>query len=128
MSTQEGKLFRPLDLLIAITLIGVTLASSVHIPKVIGHWAEVREKGRLLAKYRLDTPSQFYSIETKTGLFKLAIDEKGIRVVEAPCLHKICVRTGTIKLAGRSITCAPAQLSIRITGKNETDNIDAITQ
>jgi len=57
---------------------------------------------------------------------KIEIQHGKIRILDADCPDKICVKTGWISNPGQNIACLPHKLIIAIEGND--DNIDSITQ
>ena len=55
------------------------------------------------------------------GESQIEIAPKGVRVLSAPCVHKICMRRGWIRRAGDVAACVPNGLVLRIAGAAPID-------
>ena len=59
---------------------------------------------------------KIFTIETGEGKNILEVKGKAVRVIEADCPDKICVRRGAIKNFGEVIACVPHKVLIEIVG------------
>jgi len=57
------------------------------------------------------------------GETEVEIGPKGVRVVAAPCTHKICMRRGWINRRGDLAVCVPNGLVLRIAGAAPVDAV-----
>ena len=55
------------------------------------------------------------------GASEIEIGPKGVRVLSAPCVHKICMRQGWMQRAGDVAACVPNGLVLRIAGTAPLD-------
>ena len=55
------------------------------------------------------------------GVSEIEIGPKGVRVLSAPCVHKICMRQGWMQRAGDVTACVPNGLVLRIAGTAPLD-------
>lgn len=55
------------------------------------------------------------------GASEIEIAPKGVRVISAPCVHKICQRRGWLRRAGDATACVPNGLVLRIAGAAPLD-------
>ena len=55
------------------------------------------------------------------GMSEIEIGPKGVRVLSAPCIHKICMRQGWMQRAGDVAACVPNGLVLRIAGAAPLD-------
>ena len=55
------------------------------------------------------------------GVSEIEIGPKGVRVISAPCVHKICMRQGWLQRAGDVAACVPNGLVLRIAGAAPVD-------
>ncbi|MDQ6950167.1 MAG: NusG domain II-containing protein [Mariprofundales bacterium] len=62
------------------------------------------------------------------GVSVIALSAQGVRVVDAPCRGKYCVRSGMHRRAGEMIVCLPNRVTVRITGVRRVGGIDALAQ
>lgn len=68
-----------------------------------------------------------FTIKTENGHYNTILVEHGsIRVKDADCTHKECVKIGTIKDPGGVIVCLPNKLMISISGE-DINGIDGAT-
>jgi hypothetical protein len=120
---------RPGDwVLIAILLAG-SAAAQVYLARtgVEGDTAEVLVDGRIRARIALDHPGVIW-VDGRLGPVELVVEGGTIRIADAPCPHKVCVRMGRKRRAGDTIVCVPSRLLVRITGSPTQQEVDAITQ
>ena len=66
------------------------------------------------------------NLEAEKGRVIIEVKDGRVRVVESPCLQKICVNTGWINRAGQNIICLPNKVLVTIEGK-ESLRIDAVS-
>ena len=57
------------------------------------------------------------------GETEVEIGPKGVRVVAAPCTHKICMRRGWMNRRGDLAVCVPNGLVLRIAGAAPVDAV-----
>ena len=62
------------------------------------------------------TQEKNFVIESEGGKNFIALHDGEVRVVEADCPDKICIRRGAIKNVGETIACVPHKLLIEIAG------------
>ena len=55
------------------------------------------------------------------GVSEIEIGPKGVRVLSAPCVHKLCMRQGWMQRAGAVAACVPNGLVLRIAGAAPLD-------
>ena len=116
-------------------IIGIVLliAGSVYIWNMINEknqsdelFADIYYNGELFE--RVDVNEQeTVTVETEIGMNVIQIDHGKVTMIEADCPDKICLDTGTIEKANRSIVCLPNKVHVQITGNME-EEIDAIVQ
>ena len=70
-----------------------------------------------------DFPAQ-YCLPTEHGSLTLTKQHSSLRVSEAPCPDKLCVKQGTV--SGGSIVCIPEGVLIEITAAAEGGSADAL--
>ena len=70
-----------------------------------------------------------FIVKGKNGFLKVQIKERKVRVLEADCPNKICVKTGWIKNGNENIACVPNGVLIKlISGKSDKKDYDFITK
>ena len=57
------------------------------------------------------------------GETRVEIGPEGVRVIAAPCTHKICMRRGWINRRGDLAVCVPNGLVLRIAGAAPVDAV-----
>ncbi|PRR78130.1 hypothetical protein CLLI_18940 [Clostridium liquoris] len=90
--------------------------------------AVIKQDGNVLKRINLTklTSSTEMTIKTKNGHFnKIVIEKDKIRILDADCPDKVCVKTGTISQPGDSIVCLPHKLIITIEGDKTHSEVDA---
>lgn len=83
--------------------------------------ALIKQDGKLIKTINLETVKSHeeFTIKYKNNDFNKIIVEKGkIRIIDANCPDKICVKKGWISQPGENIICLPHRLIISISGKN----------
>ncbi len=70
------------------------------------------------------TEDRVLGIKGKIGITKMLIKDGRVRVIEAPCPLRLCMRRGWIRNKGEQIICVPNKVLIRIEG----EQFDAITE
>ena len=68
----------------------------------------------------LDQPRTL-AVDGPLGETKLVIDEQGVRIVESPCPHKICVNMGTAKHTADLLACVPNRILVHISGSSDEE-------
>jgi hypothetical protein len=91
-----------------------------------GSRAEVILDGRRVARLALDGPPRHLDVATALGNLRLAYGEGTVRVAEAPCPNRICVRAGAVSRKGAVLACLPARLRVEIAGGRARE-VDAVT-
>lgn len=109
----------------AVLVVSGIAAAAIYFWHGTGTVACVYQDGELLERINLDTVTAPYSftVHWKDGGENTVTVERGrIRVSEADCPDRICVRTGWISDGVTPIVCLPNRLSIRI----QSDDVDAV--
>ncbi|MCP1728404.1 hypothetical protein J2T60_002404 [Natronospira proteinivora] len=58
-----------------------------------------------------------YAVNGPLGESRLAVRDGRIRITQAPCPHRLCMRQGWQEQAGATINCVPNRLHIRLQGR-----------
>lgn len=77
-----------------------------------------------IGKYSLKK-DQLISVEGKLGITDIKIEDGQARIEKSPCFHKICIKMGRIRHAGKIAVCIPNKVVIRVIGSDH-DGLDAI--
>lgn len=91
--------------------------------------AIIKSNGKIVRTIDLNkvVEEEKFTIKTEDGHYNTILIKNGsIRVKEADCLHKECVKIGTISEPGGLIVCLPNKLMISINGEN-INGIDGVT-
>lgn len=82
--------------------------------------------GELMGCYELSA-EETISVSDQEGGFNLVLISNGtVRVCDANCPDKLCIRQKSISKNGESIICLPHKLVVQIVSKEESD-LDAVT-
>lgn len=122
------------DKIVALIVICVILISSIGVFSFMKlsqgnhHIAEIKQDGKVIKTIDLDkvTENQELKIPYASVNYNLITIEKGrIRITDADCPDKICVKSGWISQAGETIVCLPHKLIIKIQGgtKSVDENV-----
>lgn len=72
-----------------------------------------------------DLIGERYTIETEFGYNILEFGDNEVKVVEASCLDKLCIKQGNISQVGQLLVCLPNRLVVEIkTNDSANQNID----
>lgn len=82
-----------------------------------GEYVSVAVRGNdTVYRYSLDTDAE-YTVEGNSGVtLTLVISDGYAYVKDSECPDKVCVSSGKINRTGQSIICAPAGISIIVSG------------
>lgn len=121
------KTFTFLDLIILLLLL--LFAISFHYKFSSNGSSEVQIfiDNNKYAKYDLLMDREV-KINGKLGETTLKIENGYAELINSPCPHQICVKTGKIKNPANQIVCAPGHILIRIDSRKDKNKIDAIVQ
>lgn len=102
--------------IIVISSIGVF--AYMNIVKGSHHIAEIKQDGKVIRTFDLDKidTAEEIKITYKDGYNIIRIETGRIRIVDADCPDKLCVKTGWITESGQSVICLPHKLIIKIQG------------
>ena len=117
------------DWLLIVLLLAGAVAAQLYLAHTgtRGAMAEVYVDGDLRARIALDLGDAGV-VEGRLGPVKLEVEAGTIRVIAAPCPHKVCMRMGRKGKAGDTIVCVPSHLLVRITGTPKERDVDAVTK
>ncbi len=120
---------RPADWLLIGLILAVAVAGQLYLAAHAGRGsvAEVGLDRRVVLRLPLNRPGET-TVEGRLGPLHLRVADGKIRVVDAPCRHKVCVRMGAKGRAGETIVCVPSHLVIRILGPVAEGGVDAVSR
>ncbi|MDD2335682.1 MAG: NusG domain II-containing protein [Geobacteraceae bacterium] len=115
-------------LVIALISVGLFYCNSfLQQSRVGSRVACVKVHGRLIK--RIDLSGQgtkaTFILQGSMGPATVEVENKSIRMSDAPCPDRICVGRGWIEQPGESIVCIPNEINIYI---ENGDEIDAVTR
>ena len=91
--------------------------------------AVIKREGKVIKTIDLNkvvSPQEF-TLKTENGHYNtIAVKHNSIRIIDANCPNKICVKSGWISKPGDIIVCLPFKLIININAQSN-DNIDGVT-
>lgn len=120
------------DVIIIITLILISFIPEgvMFITNYNKHtriFVEVYSEGKLLKKLPLDKDLEKtnFAIDNELGENIIEIEDGEVKIIDADCHDKICVKSHAISKPGESLICLPHKVVVRIIGegKQETDEV-----
>ena len=132
-SSRPELKFNRYDAMIAavVALLAVAVALWFYLPKAQAGrlTAVITQHGQEMRRVEL-TPGldKDLTVELDDGTYHLTvrISGDGVYVSDSDCPTQDCVHTGTIRRAGQSIVCLPAQVVIHLEGAASADAPDVI--
>lgn len=121
------RLFRPLDLLVGLLIAAGAALALPYLSAPFGSRAEVYVGGDKVAKLTLSGPLRDIDVATGLGPMRLEYGEGGVRVAEAPCPNKLCIKQGRASRAGMSLICLPCRVRVVVEGGGKHGSYDAVT-
>ncbi len=91
-----------------------------------GQTVVVEQDGMVIAR-RSIADEDTLRIAGPLGVTTIQIAEGRARVLDAPCPHQLCVKTGAISNAGAMVVCVPNRVVLRIE-EHSKDEVDAVTR
>jgi len=119
---KGDKIVAIILLVSVIVTLGATLIYKSSI-KGTENIAVIKSDGKIVKTIDLDkvVGKQEFTIKTSDGHYNTIIANRdNIKVKDADCLHKECVKSGSITEPGGIIVCLPNKLMISIEGKENT--------
>ena len=104
---------RDLCLILALIVVGLVLLFAFRGGAGAGSYAVVEVDGKAVARYPLTQDGVF---ELNGGTNTMEIRDGKVRVIDANCPNRECVRQSWIRGANQSIVCLPNRVVITITG------------
>lgn len=114
---KNEKLIYPLDLVAAVMIIAVLIATLVMVFKPSGSKVEIYVDGNLRYTYNLNE-DRTVDID---GHNVVVIKNGTVKMKEADCHNQLCVNNKAISKSGEQIVCLPNKVAVIITdGKGES--------
>lgn len=121
---------KPLDFVVIIVLVIITIGSSglaiYNSQKSYKNkYVEIELKGKLYKKLPLDNSTkEQIKVQTDLGENVIEIANGKVRIIDADCKDKICIKDGAINKPGSVLVCLPHKLVVQIKGDNtESDTV-----
>lgn len=121
---------KPLDFVVIIVLVIITIGSSGFAiynsqKNYNNKYIEIEVKGKLYKKLPLDnSKKEQIKVQTDLGENVIEIDNGKVRIIDADCKDKICIKDGAINKPGSVLVCLPHKLVVQIKGENtESDTL-----
>lgn len=116
------------DVIIIVALIiisfipeGVMFISNINKHNTL--YVEVYSEGKLYKKLPLnkDSVDTSITIDNELGENIIEINNEQVKIIDADCHDKICVKAHAISKPGESVICLPHKLVVRIIGEGEQE-------
>lgn len=120
-------LFRPADLAVAAALLALAALFLPWLASPFGSRAEVTVDGRKAARLSLEGPRREIAVPTSLGPMRILYGDGDVRVSEAPCPNRLCLKSGPASRSGASIVCVPCRVRITVSGGRRGKEADAVT-
>ena len=114
-------------ILLVVLVVSVALCLVFFLPKKSDRsLANVYVDGQLVLSVDLSKRESFVrTVETPYGNNSIQVEDGKIRVLDADCPDKVCVRSGWRTAGGAPIVCLPHKLVIKMESNGE---VDAVSQ
>jgi hypothetical protein len=109
--------------LVVLTLLSFPVIKHLHRE---GRWVVIEADGKLIGNFSLKK-DRLIPVDGALGTTKVKVAGKGVRVLDSPCPHKICVESGSINRSGETLVCLPNRVVIRIKG-GDAPSVDAVSK
>lgn len=119
LGIKRGDMIVVSVLLLLSAMIGILFAVNQPEPK----YASVRVDGMEITRLPLDRDCIYRITDGNT----IQISGGAVRMIDADCPDKICVKTGAVSRSGQSIVCAPHKIVVTVTGGKATSDYDVKT-
>lgn len=119
-SAHPVRTLTPWDILAALLLCACIAGSFVAFSGAEGTAVIVEVGGVTIEKLNIRENREF-TFRGEKGEMRIQVHDGGVRVVEADCPNRICVRTGWRRSEGDVIVCVPNRVVIRILGRQSNE-------
>ena len=111
--SKRKVIVRDICLIVAVALVGVILLLVIHGREKVGTNVVVMFQNEVKATYSL-TSDGIYDINDGKNIIEI-LDGK-VRMLDADCHDRLCVRQLWIEYDGQSIICLPNRITVTVTG------------
>jgi hypothetical protein len=115
----SGKL-TPWDVVLGSVLCACVVASFVALPSGEGSTVLVDVAGVTVEKLDLREDREI-DVRGTAGTLRIEVRDGAVRVADAGCPNRVCMRTGWRRREGEVIVCVPNRTVIRITGSQHRE-------
>lgn len=121
---------KKLDFIIIISFIIISLFFGIIFiyssnKKYSAIYAEISIDGILYKTIKLNSnTNEVIPVENKYGRNIIYIHDGKVKMTEADCPDKVCLKSGYIEKPGQTIVCLPHRLVIEIKGENKAETDD----
>ncbi|GFZ32397.1 hypothetical protein CSC2_29230 [Clostridium zeae] len=86
-------------------------------------YVEVYSQGKLFKKLPLEKKSEkvSFTVKNEVGENIVEITDGQVKITDADCYDKICVKAHAISKPGESIICLPHKVVVRVIGEGEQE-------
>ncbi len=94
--------------------------------KYLKTYAEIKVNGTVYKDIQLSAGlSESFTVKTDAGENKVEIKDGKVRIADADCPDKICIKAGAVSKPGQILVCLPHKLIVEIKGDavNDTDAV-----
>ena len=121
------KVIRKADIILFVLLL--LMGAVLSVPSLLtggtGNTVRITVDGALYGTYDLSDDREI-SVGENGRINRIVIKNGKVWMEEASCRNQVCVHTGKISEAGRSIVCLPNRVSVTIEGKGD-EGYDAVS-
>lgn len=120
---------KPLDFVVIIILVIITIGSSGFAiynsqKNYKNKYVEIEVKGKLYKKLPLDNSKrEQIKVVTDLGENVIEIENSKVRIIDADCKDKICIKDGAISKPGSVLVCLPHKVVVQIKGENTESDV-----
>ena len=123
---KQKTLKNDIVLILALLLLGLLAWGVLRVTKKPGGEAVVTVDGVLVATLPLSIEARLPVGAERGFLNVVEVADGRVRVLEADCPDRLCVRQGWIRYDGESIVCLPHKLVVSIRGGGQ--DLDAVAR
>lgn len=88
-------------------------------------YVEISSENKLYKKIYLNSSTnERFTVKNKFGENEIEISNGSVRILDADCPDKICVKDGAIREPGQILVCLPNKVVVEIKGDSKTQEND----
>ncbi len=125
MLTWADKTLIAVLTLLALIGMGVPFLSPSSVPEIAQ--AMIFLDGKVVKTVKLDGHHEMIPITSSNGYDLVEVSGNQVRIVEADCPDKLCVKQGWISRSPQQIVCLPNRVVVKVTNGKVLD-VDTITR